>query len=70
MLILGTKKNPIIMYFRYPMFPFHEDKIKYDDYGELIRYEDFMDIRNEIILWIYFVGVYIFFIIYNLEIFL
>ena len=27
------------------MFPFHEEKTKYDDYGELIKYEDFMDIR-------------------------
>jgi len=27
---------------RYPMFPFHEEKIKVDDYGEIIRMEDFM----------------------------
>ena len=23
---------------RYPMYPCHEEKIKYDDYGEIIRY--------------------------------
>jgi len=28
---------------RYPMYPCHEEKIKYDDYGEIIRPEDFMD---------------------------
>ena len=28
------------------MFPFHEDKVKSDEYGEIINYEDFMDIRN------------------------
>lgn len=28
---------------RYPMYPCHEEKIKYDDYGEIIRLEDFMD---------------------------
>ena len=22
----------------YPMFPFHEEKIKWDEYGEIIRY--------------------------------
>jgi len=27
---------------RYPMYPCHEEKIKYDDYGEIIRPEDFM----------------------------
>lgn len=27
---------------RFPMYPCHEDKIKYDDYGEIIRPEDFM----------------------------
>ena len=27
---------------RYPMYPCHEEKIKYDDYGEIIRIEDFM----------------------------
>lgn len=27
---------------RYPMYPCHEEKIKYDDYGEIIRLEDFM----------------------------
>lgn len=26
---------------RYPMFPFYEEKIKYDDYGEIIKMEDF-----------------------------
>jgi len=31
---------------RYPMFPFREEKTKYDEYGELIRYEDFMDISE------------------------
>jgi len=31
---------------KYPMFPFHEEKIKYDDYGELIKYEDFMDVSE------------------------
>jgi len=28
---------------RYPMYPCHDEKIKYDDYGEIIRPEDFMD---------------------------
>lgn len=23
---------------RYPMFPFYEEKVKYDDYGEIIKY--------------------------------
>ena len=27
---------------RFPMYPCHEDNIKYDDYGEIIRPEDFM----------------------------
>merc|ERR1712025_912190 len=27
---------------KYPMFPFVEEKIKYDDYGEIIRIEDFL----------------------------
>lgn len=27
---------------RFPMYPCHEEKIKYDDYGEIIRPEDFM----------------------------
>merc|ERR1712002_1257898 len=27
---------------RYPMFPCIEEKIKYDDYGEIIRIEDFL----------------------------
>jgi len=27
---------------RYPMYPCHEEKIKYDDYGEIIRIEDFL----------------------------
>jgi len=31
---------------RFPMFPFREEKIKYDDYGELIKYEDFMDVTE------------------------
>lgn len=26
----------------YPMFPFHEEKIKWDEYGEIIRPEDYM----------------------------
>ncbi|XP_033127154.1 cleavage and polyadenylation specificity factor subunit 2-like, partial [Anneissia japonica] len=25
----------------YPMFPFHEERIKWDEYGELIRPEDY-----------------------------
>jgi len=33
---------------KYPMFPFHEEKIKYDDYGEVIRYEDFMDVSESV----------------------
>jgi len=28
---------------KYPMFPFHEKKIKWDDYGEIIRPEDWLD---------------------------
>lgn len=28
---------------KYPMYPFHEEKIRYDDYGEIIRLEDYMD---------------------------
>jgi len=32
---------------RYPMYPCYEDKIKYDDYGEIIRVEDFMMDTNE-----------------------
>jgi len=27
---------------KYPMFPYYEEKIKYDDYGEIIRVEDFL----------------------------
>jgi len=27
---------------KFPMFPFHEEKLKYDDYGEIIRIEDFL----------------------------
>merc|ERR1712209_265377 len=28
---------------RYPMYPCHKESLKYDDYGEIIRPEDFMD---------------------------
>ena len=26
----------------YPMFPFHEERIRWDEYGELIKPEDYM----------------------------
>jgi len=35
---------------RFPMFPFHEDKVKSDEYGEIINYEDFMDISEPVSL--------------------
>ena len=28
---------------KYPMYPLHEEKIRWDDYGEIIRPEDWMD---------------------------
>ena len=31
---------------KYPMFPFREEKIKYDEYGELIRYEERIILAN------------------------
>ena len=33
---------------KYPMFPFHEVKIKWDDYGEIIRPEDWIDPSSDI----------------------
>ena len=32
---------------KYPMFPFHEVKIKWDDYGEIIRPEDWIDLSAD-----------------------
>lgn len=34
---------------KYPMYPFHEEKIKYDDYGEIIRLEDYMDTGEPVV---------------------
>jgi cleavage and polyadenylation specificity factor subunit 2 len=44
-LILGTQKQSCFKSTKskYPMFPFHEVKIKWDDYGEIIRPEDWID---------------------------
>ena len=44
-LALGAQKQSFFKSTKskYPMFPFHEKKIKWDDYGEIIKPEDWID---------------------------
>ena len=44
-LMLGAQKQSFFKSTKskYPMFPFHEVKIKWDDYGEIIKPEDWID---------------------------
>ena len=48
-LTLGAQKQSFFKSTKskYPMFPFHEKKIKWDDYGEIIRPEDWIDASTD-----------------------